>query len=266
MNLRPLLIECLFAGARLLKRYQHANITARIKESSSSVVTEADIASEQAMISLIERAFPHHNVLAEESGFRSQGSAFTWVLDPLDGTSNYAAGLPWFGLIVAVLEGTEPICAGMYLPVQDVLYLSDKGRGVERNGVPIRLPGETQLRETLWAYGMDASADPEQCRRQTELLGRLLGRVRNVRSTNSLIDVCYLLDGGLGGFINQHTKIWDVSAIRLMLPEAGGVLTDLAGAPIEFSLAPDTWSRNYQVMGSTPALIAQVLAGCLRPV
>jgi myo-inositol-1(or 4)-monophosphatase len=263
MNLRGMVIDCLQAGARCLRQHQHGLFTTRIKENASSIVTEADLASERAMIALISQAFPDHNILAEESGFRNQGSPYTWVLDPLDGTSNFAAELPWFGIIVSVLKGTKPVCAGMYLPVQDVLYLSEKGRGVQRNGVPLRLSPSPPLEQTLWAYGIDAAASSNQVQPQLELLGRLIPHVRNVRATNSLVDFCYALDGKLGGFINQNTKIWDISAIQLMMPETGGVLVDLAGHPIHFALGLDTWDRSYQVMGTTSSLLSQVLS--LRP-
>jgi myo-inositol-1(or 4)-monophosphatase len=262
MSLASKVIACLQAGARCLRQHQYGLLTTKIKENTSSVVTEADLDSERAMIRLISEAYPDHNILAEESGFRNLGSPYTWVLDPLDGTSNYAAQLPWFGVIVSVLKGTEPVCAGMYLPVPEVLYFCERGGGVERNGVPVRLPKRLRLRETLWAYGIDAAADSSHVQRQLELLGRLIPHVRNVRATNSLADFCYTLEGKLGGFINLNAKIWDISAIQLMMPEAGGGLTDLSGHPIRFALEPATWGQSYQVIGSESSLLSQVLTLC----
>jgi myo-inositol-1(or 4)-monophosphatase len=260
MNFGSTLIECLLAGGRCLQHHHHGVFTTKVKENNSSVVTEADLASEKAMINLITRAFPNHNILAEESGFQNHGSPYTWILDPLDGTSNFAAHIPWFGVIVSLFEGTQPIGAGMYLPVQETLYYCEKGKGVQRNGIPVRIPPLLRLEETLWAYGVDAAVDQNQARLQLDFLGRLIPHVRNIRATNSLVDFCYTLNGSLGGFINQNTKIWDISAIHLMMPEAGGILTDLSGRPIQFSLTPDTWGQSYQVIGTSPALLPQVLA------
>ncbi|MCK5135833.1 MAG: hypothetical protein KAR19_08625 [Bacteroidales bacterium] len=98
-------------------------------KSISSVVTEADIASEKAIIKILDGIPDPYNIITEESGFMDRDSAHTWVVDPLDGTSNFAAGLLWFGIIIALFHESEPVQAAMYLPVENQLYFAESGKG-----------------------------------------------------------------------------------------------------------------------------------------
>ena len=258
-EMKETLLRCVReAGPILLQYFGHVrHIT--LKENHSSIVTEADVASEKLIADIIRDRHPEHNLLGEESGLQSRGSDFTWVIDPLDGTSNFAAGVPWFGVMVAVLEKTQPMMAAMCLPVDDVLYLAERGRGVTRNGQRIQMTAATDLRETLVAYGMDATPDDAQTRRQTHLLGLLVKEARNVRLANCLLDFCYTLDGRFGACVNHGCKIWDIAPACLMFAEQGGMLTDLQGAPIRLELDPASYLRDYPIVGASPVLHRQVM-------
>ena len=104
-----------------------------VKESQSNIVTKTDIDSEKRIMEIILQSFPRHNTLGEETSFQNRDSEYTWVVDPLDGTSNFAAGLPWFGVIICVLKNWKPIMAGCFLPVQHELYFAEKGNGTTLN-------------------------------------------------------------------------------------------------------------------------------------
>jgi myo-inositol-1(or 4)-monophosphatase len=254
------LLECVQAAGRVVReRFGRAGEVRR-KENQSSIVTESDLAAERCILDVIGRRHPQHNILAEESGHLDQGSEFTWVVDPLDGTSNFAAGLPWFGVMVAVLRGPEPILGAMLLPLADTLYLAEAGQGSWRNGERVRVTTATDLGNLLCAYGMDGSADEEETRRQVGLLGLLLNRVRNVRATNCLLDFAYTLDGRFGVCLNHATRLWDIAAGWLLFREAGGVMADLHGRNLRFDLGPGACARNYAVLGGSPALVGQVAA------
>lgn len=246
------------AGGRVLREHFGHVSSVMQKEDHSSVVTEADFAAEAAMVSVIERACPAHNLIAEERGFVDKGAGYTWVIDPLDGTSNFAAGLPWFGVLVALLEGAVPVLGAMYLPMDDTLYVGAASEGVTRNGERVRVTAETDPRNVLCAYGMDASSDVAKTHCEAEALMRLVNGVRNVRMTNSLVDFCYTVDGRLGAVVNQNTKIWDIAPAWLLLREAGGVLTDTAGAPLRFALGVD-YARSYAVIGASLMLHPQIM-------
>jgi myo-inositol-1(or 4)-monophosphatase len=257
--MKDTLVECVRqAGALVLQHFGKTD-NAKRKGNASDIVTAADLASERLISDLIRRHHPDHNLLGEEEGLQQRGSDITWVIDPLDGTSNFAAGLPWFGVMVAVLKEEKPVLAAMYLPVSDVLYIAERGQGAFRNGKPVKVGAEKELSNTLCAYGLDTSADDEALAKQTRLMGLLVKRARNVRLTNCLLDFCYTLDGHLGACVNQHCMIWDIAPACLLFPEAGGRFTDLQGGEIRLELSPAEYLRSYAVVGANPVLHQQVM-------
>jgi myo-inositol-1(or 4)-monophosphatase len=252
-NSREFLTELVTEAGRILLRYFGKVGGIRQKENASSVVCEADLASEDFIVRRIRQHFPDAGLIAEESGY-SAGSERTFVIDPLDGTSNFIAGLPWFGVQVALLEGGVPTSAAMYLPIEKVLYFSEKGRGVMRNGRRVVVTPEKRLKNVLCAFGMDGSANEQARKQSADLVTRVASGVRNLRTTNSLVDFCYTLEGKFGACVNLKCKIWDIVPVALMLPEAGGLFGDLWGTPIEFELGQKDFGRSYQIMGASKAL------------
>jgi myo-inositol-1(or 4)-monophosphatase len=225
-----------------------------VKESQSSIVTRADIESEKKIVEIISEKFPDHNTLGEETGFQNKNSEFTWVIDPLDGTSNFAAGLPWFGVIICVLKGSEPVLAGCFMPVQNEIYFAEKGKGATCNGKGITVSVETKLKNILAAYSLDFSDEPGKTERETRVIGNLVKNIRNLRGTNCLIDFCYTADGKLGACINQTTKIWDIAGPGLIIEEAGGIVTDIHGNQFDFSLNEANFNRNFTIVCSNKIL------------
>lgn len=247
------------AGRSLLETFGTSEVVAK-KGDFSNVVTAADTRAEELIVRGIRRAYPSHSIIAEETGCDLGASPFTWVVDPLDGTSNYAAGVPWFGVLISVLKHKVPIVGVMYLPVTGDLYSAEAGAGAFRNGMRISVTGEKKLENALWAYGMDGGASEEQAIRNTLLLAKLLGRVRNIRATNSLVDPAYTSDGRLGGMLNQSTRLWDIAAPMLIVQEAGGLYTDLAGQPLDLDISHTAADREYAVLAGAPELHGSVAA------
>jgi len=253
-------------GAVLMRHFGRVR-NVRQKESPYSMVCEADLASEACVLKRLNRWFPGDGLISEEAGFRPGRSGRTWVLDPLDGTSNFLAGLPWFGVQIALLRGRRPVAAAMYLPVADALYFAAAGAGVRKNGRRIQAPAMKDLSTVLCGFGFDPSGTTRSTRGQVELLRRVGCGVRNIRATNSLVDFCYTLEGRFGCFVNLNTKVWDIAPVCLMLPEAGGRVTDLAGRPLVLDLEAGTYGRSYQVAGAPRALhggLIRLLTGCAR--
>ncbi|MCK4879964.1 MAG: inositol monophosphatase [Bacteroidales bacterium] len=251
---RKILHEALIKGGDLLLDHLGGTTRATIKESISSVVTEADLASERAILEVLGDTPRPFNVITEETGYMNNHSEYTWVVDPLDGTSNFAARLPWFGVIIALFREETPILGGMYLPVDQYLYLTEAGKGATLNGKPIRATASKELAANLVAYSFDFSDTPGKTESEMKILKSLSKKVRNIRSTNSLIDFCYTADGRLGAALNQTTKIWDIAVPWLMIREAGGMVTDIGGNEIRFDLSEEAVNLNYTILASGAGL------------
>lgn len=232
----------------------------RQKESPASIVTDADLAAERHLIQHLLKHHPGHGILAEESGLQPGDGEFTWVIDPLDGTSNFVAGLPWWGTQAALLHGLQPVLAAMYLPLSDELYWAEAGQGAFRGETRLVVPSESDPKQILCAFGFDAGGPPDELQRALALFGRVAAAVRNTRATNSLVDFCYTLEGRLGACVNLHPKLWDIAPMSLILPEAGGRISDLEGRPLAFSLASDDVQRVYPIAGASTALHPHLVA------
>jgi myo-inositol-1(or 4)-monophosphatase len=230
-----------------------------VKENQSSIVTQADFESEMRIKEIVAEKFPDHNFLGEETGFVDRGSEFTWVIDPVDGTSNFAAGLPWFGVIICLLKDFEPILAGCFLPYYDQLYLAERGKGTTVNGHPVHVSEEKSLKNVLFACSIDYSDDFEKTEKEGKVLIELVKNVRNFRATNSLVDYCYTADGRLGGCINQTNKVWDVAGPDLIIREAGGNVTDIYGQKPDYSVIRENFKKNFTFTAANPVLHEEIV-------
>lgn len=251
------------AGEILLKHWKKSpnKIT---KKDRSNIVTQADIKSERQIVNLIKSKFPDHGIISEEYGVINIHSDKIWIIDPLDGTSNFAAGLEWFGVLIALIVKTRPVLAVAYLPAMGKLYYAEAGEGAFKNNRKIRVAPDNRLENVLCSIGIDF-ANQRKLNRQLNILIRLCSRVRNIRSTNSLVDFCNVAEGFYGGAINFNTKIWDISAPYLIIKEAGGKMTEINGQDIQFNFARNTKSiltREYRVIASNKNLHNQLIKIC----
>jgi len=251
------LLEALNRAGEIQKKKFRKSLSVSLKESASSIVTEVDIACEKVIFNTIRKSFPEHNLIGEESGFINNRSDFTWIVDPLDGTSNFAAGIPWFGILIALFENNAPVLAGSLIPLENSLCIATRGGGTWINGKRIRMKDQS-LSSSLIAFSMDFTEDEKLLARGMNYYQFLLKNARNVRTTNSLIDFQYVVEGKLGGCINLFTKLWDIAASFLILKEAGGTMTGLDGKETEFELNTAGISRTYPVAAGSPAMIRQL--------
>lgn len=245
------------AGVSLLADFG-TEVSIGHKGDNSNIVTAADLRSEKLIVEGIRKNFPHHSIIAEETGCDLRQSEYTWVVDPLDGTSNFAAGIPWFGVLIGVLKGKHPIAGVLYTPANGDLYVAESGAGAYKNGERIFVTQEQSLANVLWAYGMDGGISDIEAAQNVAILAHLLRRVRNVRATNSLVDAAYTADGRLGGMLNQSTRIWDIAAPMLLIQEAGGSYTDIHGQQLELDISATASSREYAVLAGGKSLHAEV--------
>lgn len=230
------------------------------KQDQSNIVTEFDFRSEEIITKLIQQSFPDHNILGEENGFINNQSEYSWIIDPLDGTSNYTANIPWFGVLIALLKNGQAILSGAYLPMSNELYYATKGGGAFKNDQQIHVTKEVDLRNILCCYSLDFSEDPSKTEHEVQIIKGLVQQCRNMRSTNSLVDFCFTAEGKLGAAINQTMKIWDIAPTQLIMEEAGGIVTDIHGHPIVYELTSTSKDQNFTAIAANPALHKKISA------
>ena len=224
------------------------------KQDQSNIVTKYDLKSEKGITELIQRSYPNHNILGEENGFIDNKSEFSWIIDPLDGTSNYTAQIPWFGILIALLKNNKPILTGAYLPMSNELYHATKDGGAFKNDQSIQASKEIALKNVLCCYSLDFSEDQSKTEREVQIIKKLVHSCRNMRTTNSLLDFCFTAEGKLGVAINQTMKIWDIAALDLILEKAGVKVTDIHGNKIKYDLSNQSMNQNYSAIAANPSL------------
>jgi myo-inositol-1(or 4)-monophosphatase len=259
--MRQFLEQIIAEAADIAKNY-YGHVSADVKTGDNNqVLTEADIEIGNYLVSKIQEAYPDINIIDEEAGVIDKGSHITAVIDPIDGTSNFASGLPHFGIMVGVLEDGRPIAGAAVLPALGLLYSAAKGVGAFRNGTNISVSAETKLLNALVAYGIDGHQEnPSQTFKEAETLASIVLAIRNLRTSNSVYDMAMVASGEYGGFLNQTTKIWDNVAMEIIIQEAGGLYTDFWGEQIDYSKGLSNPEINYTVCAGSPVLHAQLQA------
>ena len=204
------------------------------KKGTIDLVTEVDLECERMCRAVIAERFPDHDILAEElsSGPGEPARArYRWVFDPLDGTTNYAHGLPIFCASLALERDGEAVVGAVYDPTRKELFTAERGVGAFRNGTPLRVSATTDILDALLVTGFpyDVQADLDEL---VGLFGAFLARSRAVRRLGSAaLDLCYIAAGRFEGFWEHRLKPWDVSAGALIVTEAGGLVTGMDGSP-----------------------------------
>lgn len=230
-------------------------------QDNNQVLTKADIEIGELIVSRAKAQFPDWNIIDEEAGVIDNGSAYTWVIDPIDGTSNFANGLPTYGIMVGLLKGGIPVAGGIALPYFDEIYVAEKGKGTLRNGQPVKVTQETGLLNCLVAYGIDGhQKNPELTVQEVQTLAHIILGIRNLRSSNSTYDIAQVAQGKYGAWLSRGSKIWDNVAPQIVIEEAGGLYTDFFGKPIDYSNPTKKVGDNFTVCAAAPALHAQLQA------
>ncbi len=196
-------------------------------------VTETDTAAEALILERLRAAFPRHRILAEESGgddWRAAGPPI-WLVDPLDGTNNFAHGFPHVGISLALVEGGEPVVGVVYDPLRDETFTAAAGKGAWLNGEPVHVSGVARLGDGFLATGFpyDRRTAPDNNVGRLDLFLRRSQGVR--RAGAATLDLAYVACGRFDGFWEIRLKPWDVAAGVLLVREAGGRATDFAGYP-----------------------------------
>ena len=205
------------------------NFSIEYKTNLSNLVTEIDKKSEETIINFVKKEFPTHSVLAEETGSHKASSEYLWVVDPLDGTSNFAHGFPIFSVSIGVQKNNETVCGVVYDVMNDIVYSSEKGSGAFRNEQKIFVSENDDIRKSMIVTGFpyNVAENPDHV---FERFIAFLKTARAVRRLGSAaIDFCYVASGVFDGFWEVHLNPWDLCAGKLIVEEAGGLVTNFDG-------------------------------------
>lgn len=238
------------------------NVSGIAKEGDNNqVLTETDLLVGKTLIEKIRQDFPEHNIIDEEAGVVDRGSRYTWVIDPIDGTSNFANGVPLYGIMLGLLEDAVPVAGGVILPSFGEVYLAEKGEGAYCNGQKIRVSRERVLKNALVAYGIDGHQEnPEMTREECAVLADIVLNIRNLRTSNSAFDAAMVARGKYGAALNRTSKIWDNVAWQIIIEEAGGVYTDFSGEKIDYSNPLSRTEQNFTCLTAPLELHKQLIS------
>jgi myo-inositol-1(or 4)-monophosphatase len=218
------------AGQVLMEKFT-AGVTVSYK-GPIDLVTEADVASEQAIVAILRQRHPDHDILAEEGDYGRKGADQRWIVDPLDGTTNFAHGFPWFAVSIALEVRGEVVLGAVFNPHNNELFVAERERGATLNGRQLHVSSTDDLGRALLATGF--AYDHKTCFDNNysdfERFQRVAQAVR--RAGVASLDLACVAAGRFDGFWELKLKPWDVAAGVLLVEEAGGRVSDYAGAPM----------------------------------
>ena len=196
------------------------------------LVTKADENAEQTIKEILQETFPHYGMLAEESGSLEGEGDTRWIVDPLDGTTNYAHGVPVFCTSIALEKDSEVVLGVVHDPVANEIYAAERGSGATLNGEPILVSNTDKPIRALLATGFPY--DRNEVPVALEIFGQFALRTQSMRRLGSAaLDLCYVAAGRLDGYYERGIKVWDIAAGVLILREAGGKVTDYLGHELD---------------------------------
>jgi myo-inositol-1(or 4)-monophosphatase len=245
-ELREACAEAARRGGAVLREKWGTARTIHLK-GGIDLVTDADHASEAALLAYVREAFPGAAVLAEESGASGAGAGgLRFFVDPLDGTTNYAHGVPHFAVNVAVADARGLAAGATYDPLRDELFVAARGEGATMNGEPLRHSGRTELAGSLLVTGFPYDVH-QRYEYPLRLFGAFVRKARAVRRFGSAaLDLAYVAAGRFDGFWELALKPWDVAPGILIAREAGAIVTDTQGG--------DGMLETGDIVAATPGL------------
>ncbi len=207
-------------------RVQHVT-----KKGKTDLVTEADFESERTIMDIILKGFPEDGVVAEESGEHTRSSSRIWLIDPLDGTVNFAHAFPFFAVSLALQVNGDEVLGLVFNPYMEELFEAVRGSGAFLNGNPIRVSPTSDLVDSLLAVGFPYTLH-QNPHRVMDHLKKMAVRAQAIRRLGSAaLDLCYVAAGRLDGYWEEGLKPWDTAAGMIIVREAGGIVSDYDGHP-----------------------------------
>lgn len=223
------IIEIAKNAGEIIREGFGTNFNIEFKTNESNLVTTIDKASEKLITEFIKKKYPTHGILAEEGGETKNSSEYVWVVDPLDGTTNFAHGLPIFSVSIGVQKNDKTIAGVVYDVMQDVMYSSELGSGSFAGQNKLSVSKNDKLSRSVLVTGFpyNISENPENALGKFSALTLASRGMRRLGS--AAIDFCYVAKGVFDGFWEVSLHPWDMCAGKLIVEEAGGIVTDFRG-------------------------------------
>jgi myo-inositol-1(or 4)-monophosphatase len=220
------------AGSHIKERLGHSKIDYK---GAFNLVTDVDKASEAMILEILRADFPDDSVLAEEGGGTQNQSPRRWLIDPLDGTTNFAHSYPFFAVSIALEVDGEVVVGVVFNPISHELFSAQKGKGAFLNDQPMQVSNVPVLNESLLATGFPPDSG-NSLQNNIAAFAEVTHRCHGVRRDGSAaLDLCYVASGRLDGFWELKLAPWDIGAGSLIVREAGGMTTDVDGTPLKLS-------------------------------
>lgn len=256
---RAVAVDAARAAGQLLREARGGTRRIAYKGAPTNLVTEMDARAEALVLERLAETFPHDAVLAEEGGARAGTSGRRWIVDPLDGTTNYAHGLPLYAVSIALETDGRVVLGVVYDPSHDELYVGERGGGASLNGLPLAVSPARHLDESLLATGF-----PYNIRETGDTNLREYGafslRARGVRRMGSaVLYLAWVAAGRLDGYWELRLGAWDAAAGALLVEEAGGRVTDLGGGRLDLE-APAIVASNGRIHAAMLSVLKEIRA------
>lgn len=241
------------AGNHIAKSFENADKIESSLKGTNDLVTNVDKEAEALIIDTIKASYPDHSIIAEESGMTTgKDDSVQWIIDPLDGTTNFTKGLPHFSVSIAVRINGKTEVACVYDPMLNELFTAQRGAGAQLNNARVRVKQMKDLQGSVLATGLPYK-QKQHSESYFKIMSSLFTEVSDFRRTGSAaLDLCYLAANRVDGFFELGLKPWDIAAGELIAREAGAIITDFAG------------STDYMKSGNIVASSARGVKGILK--
>jgi myo-inositol-1(or 4)-monophosphatase len=239
------------AGQAALERYRRRGELAVERKGRQDFVSAADKECEEFVLGAVLRAFPEDGALGEEGGAQNAGSSVTWIIDPIDGTSNFIAGIPLWCISLGLVVDGKAVLGIIYNPVTEELYAARAGEGAHLNGRRFRVSAARRLEEARLGFGFSYR---RPVKAHVDAVSACLeASCEYTRFGSGALGMAFAADGRLDGYYEAHINVWDVVAGLVLVTEAGGWCSDFLGAP-------DALDQGNAILAATPALVAPLRA------
>jgi myo-inositol-1(or 4)-monophosphatase len=258
MEIKEFISETAKSAGEIIRSHYGCVKDRRIKVDRGDIVTEVDFESESCIINRIRQTFPDHNIISEEAGqIGEDENAYTWFIDPLDGTRNYALGIPLFCVSIALTKNGTAECGVIYDPLHDELFYAARGQGATLNDVPIHVSAEADIEDAIISVSwIRRRANQSQFVEYVDRIARETSYFRRLGSA-ALISA-YVASGRADVYMQGAINAWDIAAGTVLIEEAGGTVTDFEGKPI------DLRKPYTDIIAANPTLHAKMLAEIIR--